>query len=272
MKIQSLVLSAALAASAFVGLAPRAAAQSGPVVYEYGTMGGFTAFSIDMKVYGDGTVVCAEHYHNGTTVQFTGWTDVSDLDAAVPANYSSLPGALYRARWVPDIASIFVAVDGKRVSIMNAPHKAGAALPDADFDAFASKLSDVFSAVGSAEYCNFQSYDYNSGDSVSLSVSNNGQCHLTEQGSKSVDKTGWVALADMQALRADFARTNRAGQIWYQYPDVLGFGNGNDWIGITLDDANGGKEVDSATGVSEPKTYSLVHAQLLSIIATVEKQ
>jgi hypothetical protein len=272
MKIRSLVLGAVLAASAFAGLAPRAAAQSGPVVYEYGTMGGFTAFSIDMKVYGDGTVVCDEHYHNGTTVEFTGWTDVSDLDALVPANFASLPAALYRAHWIPDVASVFVAVDGKRVSVLNAPHPAGAASPDAAFDAFAAKLSGVFSAVGSAELCSFQSYDFNSGDWVSLTVTNDGRCHLTEQGAKNLDKDGWVALADMQALRADFARKNSAGQIWAQYPDVLGYGNGGDWIAVTLDDASGGKEVDSATGVREPRTYLLVHAQLSSIITKVEAQ
>lgn len=274
MRITSFVLGAALTAATFAGLAPRAAAQSGPVVYEYGTMGGFVAFSINMKVYGDGTVVCTEHYMRGggADATFSGSTDVSAIDAVVPANFHSLPGALYRARWIPDIASIYVGVSGQRVSVMNAPHRPGAPSPDAAFDAFSAKLSQVFSDVSNAEYCSYQFYDYNTGDWVSISIANAGKCHLTEQGSKNIDKDGWVAVADMQTLRADFARRNRYGQVWYQYGDSFGAGNGNDWIGITLDDANGGKEVDSATGAPEGRTYQLVRTQLQAIVGKVETQ
>jgi hypothetical protein len=269
MKLKSLVLGAVLAFGALAGAAPRAEAAVQPL-FRYRTIGGFTMFQTDLRIYATGFVVATEQFHNGQALVMTGRISRSELNAlraAVPSNFRRLPAQVYFGHMVADIPSRAVTVSSKTVTWVP---MAGRPIADQAFEDFASKLGDVFNKVATADFCTYAQSGGFAYHEVELVVKNNGQCHLTQQGlGGDIDKDGYIAVTDLNDLKAIFARGDRRGAYWYQMPSrFTASGADLETFSITY----GGRTVTSMTGAQEWTTFRLAREALAKMVDTVKNQ
>ena len=249
------------------------AATTAPVV-EYRTEGGFTMYSADVKVFASGLVIATEKFHDGKTLSFTDkltHAEIANIKSFIKSDFVRLPSKLYQSSHIMDMPAIIIVAHGHTVTL---EPTFGTPVAPSSFTALSGAMSEQFGKTAGKELVR---YEVSGGFAFShtlLTVTNNGECHLVEEGLHTADKACWVERASLITLHSQLEAKQYGAYTFYDLPSKLPAPPVADGLSfaVTWDGPQGKKTVSSGTAASEPAQFQHVRETLQSIVIVAEQQ
>jgi hypothetical protein len=206
-RFKTLLAAAALALGGMTVAAPAARAQAATPVIDYKTVGGFTMYNIELKLYASGFAVATMTRHDGTSLIMTEYVTTAKVHALETAldraGWASMATTVRTAHMIADAPSHIVKYKGKTVTYETFGGPSSAPVAGASFVAVIGRLGGTFSAIGDTPEFSCHVTGGIAGLDDQLVVKRNGSASYDTNGGH---KDGWFDFATMNDLKAKSAR------------------------------------------------------------------
>ncbi|HVY61174.1 MAG TPA: hypothetical protein VHF22_05940 [Planctomycetota bacterium] len=200
---------AAVAAVAIAGLvgAPAARAQAGTPVIAYKTVGGFTMYNVDLKLYSTGFAVASMVRHDGTTLIMTDYLTAAQVRSVAhaldSAGWATMATTVRTRNMIADAPNHVVTYKGKTVTYQTFGAGSSAPVAGASFVAVVGRLGGLFSTIGDKPEFSLDVTGGIAGFNNHLVVKRNGDASYDTNGGH---KDGWFEVATMNDLKRKAGR------------------------------------------------------------------
>ena len=273
-RFKGLIAAATVALTALLAAPAQAQVTPTPVV-EYATVGGFTVYNINMKVYATGFTVASMVRHDGTSLIMTDYMTAAQLAALTngldAASFTRLPAVVRTAHMIPDLPSHVVKYKGKTVTYQ-AMGATNAPVASATFVTAIGRFGTAFTRIADQPLFTRGVTGGIANATDSLTVSRSGHAignHGIGGGSHAIiHHDGYFDFATMNNLKALVAAANWASQPAVFAPNPAVSDAQHFVVGVE-DDHDHAKTVKWDTGSRVPAKVTDVDQALAAAEATL---